>query len=123
MPIIGINMLSFDLRYTRGSFDLAARGADPTRIAAQIVTGIGFFGAGAIMRTGSGVHGMTTAATIWVNAAVSMAVGGGEYRLALIAIAVTILALIALHPLEVALDRRIANRRTPDNGSDFSTDA
>ena len=110
--------------FTIMSFDLAApKGADPTRIAAQIVTGIGFFGAGAIMRTGSGVHGMTTAATVWVNAAVSVAVGGGEYRLALIAMAVTILALIALHPLEVALDRRIANGRQPGNGSDFSTDA
>ena len=46
------------------------------------------------MRTGSGVHGMTTAAMIWVNAAVGVAVGGGEYRLALIAIAMTLIALL-----------------------------
>jgi len=110
--------------FTMLSFHVAAMsGADPTRIAAQIVTGIGFFGAGAIMRTGSGVHGMTTAATIWVNAAVSVAVGAGEYRLAIIATVVTILALLALHPLEVAIDKRIAERRENANGSDFSTDA
>jgi putative Mg2+ transporter-C (MgtC) family protein len=110
--------------FTIMSFDLAATtGTDPTRIAAQIVTGIGFFGAGAIMRTGSGVHGMTTAATIWVNAAVSVAVGGGHYRAALIAVGVTILTLLALHPLEVAIDKRIANRRRSENGTDFSTDA
>ena len=46
--------------------------ADPTRIAAQIVTGIGFLGAGAILRSGRNVHGMTTAATIWVNAAIGI---------------------------------------------------
>jgi putative Mg2+ transporter-C (MgtC) family protein len=110
--------------FTIMSFDLAATtGTDPTRIAAQIVTGIGFFGAGAIMRTGSGVHGMTTAATIWVNAAVSVAVGSGHYRAALIAVGVTILALLALHPLEIAIDKRIANRRRAENGTDFSTDA
>jgi len=43
--------------------------ADPTRIAAQIVTGIGFLGAGTILRNRDGVHGLTTAATVWVNAA------------------------------------------------------
>jgi putative Mg2+ transporter-C (MgtC) family protein len=110
--------------FTLLSMDLAAAsGADPTRIAAQIVTGIGFLGAGAIMRTGSGVHGLTTAATVWVNAAVSVAVGGGEYHLAIIGTVVTILALLLLHPLEIAIDKRVANRRGPDNGSDFSTDA
>jgi putative Mg2+ transporter-C (MgtC) family protein len=64
--------------FTLMSYELAeATGADPTRIAAQIVTGIGFLGAGAIMRTEGGVQGLTTAATVWVNAAVGRAAGGG----------------------------------------------
>ena len=53
--------------------------ADPTRIAAQIVTGIGFLGAGAIIRDGLSVRGLTTAATLWVVAAVGMACGAGYY--------------------------------------------
>ncbi len=54
-------------------------GGTPDRIAAQVVTGIGFLGGGAILRSGTSVHGMTTAATIWVNAAVGMAAGAGLY--------------------------------------------
>ena len=62
--------------FTLMSLELAPAGSDPGRIAAQIVTGIGFLGAGAIMRTDAGVQGLTTAATVWVNAAVG--VGGAE---------------------------------------------
>src|SRR5258708_6417464 len=54
-------------------------GVDPTRIAAQIVTGVGFLGAGAILRLGNNVHGLTTAAMIWLAAAVGMAVGFGYF--------------------------------------------
>src|SRR5947208_11971473 len=61
--------------------------ADPTRIAAQIVTGIGFLGAGAIIRQGLSVRGLTTAATLWVVAAIGMAAGAGYYSAALIATA------------------------------------
>jgi putative Mg2+ transporter-C (MgtC) family protein len=82
------------------------RGADPGRVAAQIVTGVGFLGAGAIMRTDAGIHGLTTAATIWVNAAIGVAVGGGEYHLAFIATGVTLVVLLMLVPLENWLDRR-----------------
>jgi putative Mg2+ transporter-C (MgtC) family protein len=93
--------------FTLMSYELAdASGADPSRVAAQIVTGIGVLGAGAIMRTRSGVQGLTTAATVWVNAAVGVAAGGGEYRLAFIATAVTLIVLLVLAPLEAAVDRR-----------------
>jgi putative Mg2+ transporter-C (MgtC) family protein len=96
--------------FTLMSYELAdAASADPSRVAAQIVTGIGFLGAGAIMRTGSGIYGLTTAATIWVNAAVGVAAGGGEYRLALIATAVTLAVLLALSPLERIIDRMSGN--------------
>jgi putative Mg2+ transporter-C (MgtC) family protein len=62
--------------FTTLSIDLARvyGGSTPDRIAAQIVTGIGFLGGGAILRSGKTVYGMTTAATIWVNAAIGMAV-------------------------------------------------
>ena len=89
------------------SFAAGVQGADPGRVAAQIVTGIGFLGAGAIMRTDSGIHGLTTAATVWVNAALGVAAGAGIYHLALAGTAVTLAALLILHPLEMALDRRI----------------
>ena len=55
-------------------------GYDPTRIAAQIVTGIGFLGAGAILRQGTLVRGLTTAASLWVVAAIGMAAGPGTRR-------------------------------------------
>jgi len=72
--------------------------ADPTRIAAQIVTGIGFLGAGAIIRQGLTVRGLTTAATLWVVAAIGMAAGAGYYGGAVIATAVV---LISLWPLRL----------------------
>jgi len=105
-------------------FASGVQGADPGRVAAQIVTGVGFLGAGAIMRTDSGVHGLTTAATVWVNAALSIAIGGGQYHLAVIGSVVTLSALIILHPIETALDRQIRRprgRRVSDE--DRATDA
>lgn len=105
--LIGIGSTLFTLI----SMDLArSSGGDTTRIAAQIVTGVGFLGAGAIMRTGVGVQGLTTAATIWVNAAVGMAVGSGEYRLALSGTGVALVALVLLGPVQRLIDRRRPNR-------------
>jgi putative Mg2+ transporter-C (MgtC) family protein len=52
---------------------------DPTRIAAQVVTGVGFLGGGAILRSGTGIHGLTTAASLWVVAAIGLAAGAGFY--------------------------------------------
>jgi putative Mg2+ transporter-C (MgtC) family protein len=92
--------------FTMMSIDLSvSSGGDPTRVAAQIVTGIGFLGAGAIMRTGSGVRGLTTAAMIWVNAAIGVAVGGGEYQLAITATVVSLVVLILLNPVERWIDK------------------
>jgi putative Mg2+ transporter-C (MgtC) family protein len=72
--------------------------ADPSRIAAQIVTGIGFLGAGAIIREGMSVRGLTTAATLWVVAAIGMACGAGYYWPAAGA---AFLTLFALWPLRI----------------------
>jgi putative Mg2+ transporter-C (MgtC) family protein len=86
--------------------------ADPTRIAAQIVTGIGFLGAGAIIRQGLSVRGLTTAATLWVVAAVGLAAGAGYYSAAAITTAVV---LVALWPLRI-LAYRMLRRFRPEDG-------
>jgi putative Mg2+ transporter-C (MgtC) family protein len=78
---------------------------DPTRIAAQIVTGIGFLGAGAIIRYGMSVRGLTTAASLWVVAAIGTAVGLGSYLVGGVTTAVTLLALFGLKPLRSRLVR------------------
>jgi putative Mg2+ transporter-C (MgtC) family protein len=84
--------------------------ADPTRIAAQIVTGIGFLGAGAIIREGLSVRGLTTAATLWVVAAIGMACGAGYYWPAA---AATALTLFALWPLRI-LAYHVIDRMKPE---------
>lgn len=70
-------------------------GGDPARVAAQVVTGIGFLGAGTIMRMGGEIRGLTTAASVWATAAIAMCAAAGGPQ-AIIAIAATILALITL---------------------------
>ena len=91
--------------FTVVSIELARAGGTPDRIAAQIVSGIGFLGAGSILRSGKSVHGMTTAATIWVNSAVGMAAGAGLYGLATAATIITLVVLAALPFVEQYLDR------------------
>jgi putative Mg2+ transporter-C (MgtC) family protein len=86
--------------------------ADPSRVAAQIVTGIGFLGAGAIIRQGLSVRGLTTAATLWVVAAIGMAVGAGYYSGAILA---TGIVLVALWPLRI-FAYRVLQRVRPDEG-------
>jgi putative Mg2+ transporter-C (MgtC) family protein len=75
---------------------------DPTRISAQIVTGIGFLGAGAIIRQGLSVRGLTTAATLWVVAAIGLASGAGYYSAAAIT---TVLVILSLWPLRIVAHR------------------
>lgn len=86
---------------------------DPTRIAAQIVTGVGFLGAGSILRQGEEVKGLTTAASIWVVAALGMAVGFGYYGVAIATTLVVMTTLVALKPLE---DRVFPSRRNRRKG-------
>lgn len=79
---------------------------DPTRIAAQVVTGVGFLGAGAILREGGGIRGLTTASSVWVAAAIGMAAGFRLFILASVSTAVVLLALIGLRPLSARLGPR-----------------
>ena len=83
---------------------------DPTRIAAQIVTGVGFLGAGAIIRQGFSVRGLTTAATLWVVAAIGMASGAGYYSAAVIT---TALVLFSLWPLRI-VTHQVIHRVRPE---------
>lgn len=92
------------------SIDLGAAAGSPDRIAAQVVTGIGFLGAGAILRSGENVHGLTTAATIWVNAAIGMAAGLGAYAVASVAAAITLVVLAFLPVTERLFERRERQR-------------
>lgn len=81
-----------------------APGADPARIAAQIVTGIGFLGAGAILKEGATIRGLTTAASLWATAAVGMAAGAGAW---ITALTITVIVVVSLWPLRLVADRVI----------------
>lgn len=82
--------------YTQG--DLIA--TDPSRIAASVVTGIGFLGAGAILRTGLNIQGLTTAASLWLVAALGLASGGGMYLETATATSASLATLIVLRRVE-----------------------
>ena len=92
--------------FTIVSIQLGSTGSSPDRIASNIVTGVGFLGAGAIMRHGESVHGVTTAATIWVNAGIGMAAGLGQFLMASVATAVTLAVLVVIAPIEAYFERR-----------------
>jgi putative Mg2+ transporter-C (MgtC) family protein len=81
-------------------------GGDPGRIAAQVVSGMGFLGAGAILRLGANVKGLTTAASLWLTAAIGLAIGAGMF---IAAAGTTVLALITLFLLN-----KLENRIFPD---------
>jgi putative Mg2+ transporter-C (MgtC) family protein len=85
-----------------------APGADPARIAAQIVSGVGFLGAGAILKEGATIRGLTTAASLWAVAAVGMAAGAGAWVLA---VTLTAIAIISLWPLRLVTERVIGRDR------------
>ena len=79
------------------------KNTDPARIASQVVSGIGFLGAGAILKFGVNVKGLTTAASIWTMAAVGLAVGAGMYMISIISVVVIILALVAMNLFEKSI--------------------
>ena len=81
-------------------------GGDPTRIAAQIISGIGFLGAGAVLHSHGVVLGLTTAATIWVVAGVGMALGSGMYTVAVFATAMSLVTLYFLSFIEDKIQGR-----------------
>jgi uncharacterized membrane protein YhiD involved in acid resistance len=90
------------------------RDVDPTRVAAQIVSGIGFLGAGVIMKQGLSVTGLNTAATLWATAAVGALAGAWMWREAIAGAAIIIAGNVFLHPLAARIDRlHFESGRTP----------
>lgn len=73
---------------------------DPGRIAAQVVSGIGFLGAGAFIKVGNNMKGLTTAATIWFVAGLGLSIGAGMWQIALVVLGMALLVLVVLEPLE-----------------------
>jgi putative Mg2+ transporter-C (MgtC) family protein len=80
-------------------------GSSPDRIASNIITGIGFLGAGVIFKDGLTISGITTATTIWICAALGMAIGAGEYFISLIGSVVVLLVLVALQNVTLVVER------------------
>ena len=92
----------FGFGVSAGSSGGGSPNVDPTRIAAQIVSGIGFLGAGAILKYGTSIRGLTTAASLWATAAIGMAVGAGSWIVAVVGAAIVI---FSLWPLNVVIAR------------------
>ena len=86
---------------------LGTRGADGARIAAQVVSGISFLGAGVIFKNGNSIRGLTTAAGIWATSAIGMAIGAGMYWVGLITTAIMMVAQVVLHRFPVAGDAAV----------------
>lgn len=96
---------------------------DPTRIAAQVATGIGFIGAGAILRNDHAVHGLTTASTVWASAALGCAVAFGLYLVAVVAMVLGLFMLLVVGRMEDQIKKRRARlgAREGDVGPPDST--
>jgi putative Mg2+ transporter-C (MgtC) family protein len=115
--LVALGAALFTVVSAYGFADVIGRGdpnvverLDPSRIAAQVVSGIGFLGAGAIIRQGLSVRGLTTAASLWIVAAIGMAAGAGMYAAAVIG---TVIVLFSLGPLRI-LGYRAIERVRPE---------
>src|SRR5215831_11100242 len=120
--LVAVGSALFTMVGAYGFEDFPSRSVDPTRIAAQVVTGIGFLGAGIIFRQGFTIRGLTTAASLWLAAAIGMASGAGFWMGAVIT---TVVALISLRPLEwmkgFALPQRVASHMVVELKEDGTT--
>jgi putative Mg2+ transporter-C (MgtC) family protein len=108
--VVAIGSCLFTILSISG-FPLRGSAQDTARIAAQIVSGIGFLGAGVLVQSRGSVHGLTTAATIWLVSAVGMAIGAGAYFLAVYTTLLTLGVLIVLSPISRWLDERTKLQR------------
>jgi|ERR1051325_155242 putative Mg2+ transporter-C (MgtC) family protein len=114
--LVGLGAALFTIISAYGFQAIASLGpqpivrADVTRVASQIVVGIGFLGGGAILKYGASIRGLTTAASLWVTAAVGTAVGVGELVLGSATAGITLVALVGLRPFRSVLRRYAAGR-------------
>lgn len=93
--------------YVLLSINLTTEGGDVTRIIGQVVTGIGFLGAGIIFKEGINVHGLTTATTVWCSSAIGCIAAAGYYMETLIGV----LAIISINSILMYLDKWLSNRK------------
>lgn len=93
-----------DLFDATGELLFGTKGADPSRIASQVVNGISFLGAGVIFKHGSSIKGLTTAAGLWATAGIGLAIGAGMYPVALFTTAVMVVLQIVMHKFVVGAD-------------------
>ena len=108
-----------DLISPTGNELFGTHGADPARLAAQIISGVSFLGAGIIFRNGNSVRGLTTAAGIWATAGIGLAIGAGLYVIGLIATLVIAVIQIIMHRHTVGADSMMigsisCNARNPE---------
>lgn len=89
---------------------IMGKGKDDTRIAANIITGIGFLGAGAIFKEGATVKGVTTAATIWISAAIGMAIGIAQYEFAFLVATIVMTVLLGFTWFQNFIDKTNTNK-------------
>ena len=105
------------------TFSIHISGGTNDRIASNIVTGIGFLGAGVIFKEGISVNGLTTAALIWITAAVGMAIGDHNYPLAVVVSRLVVIAVFVLEPVHRFINRlhkvKDYKIRTDDTTDDF----
>src|SRR6478735_2577952 len=103
--VIGIGAALFTIAGAYGFADLPPAG-DPSRVAGQVASGVGFIGAGVILRHGLDVRGLTTAATLWLSAALGVAAGAGMGVAALIATGLVVLLLVSARYTRGLIERR-----------------
>jgi putative Mg2+ transporter-C (MgtC) family protein len=114
--LVGLGAALFAIISAFGFQSIAGEGpaavvrADLTRVASQIVVGIGFLGGGAIVKYGATVRGLTTAASLWITAAIGTAIGIGMLVLGGAATAIALVAIVGLRPLRRLLRRRSSER-------------
>lgn len=117
--LVAVGATLFVLMSAHGFGGLSTSGdADPTRVAAQIVSGIGFLGAGVILRDGLNVRGLNTAATLWCSAAVGSLAGAGLYVIALAGAVVIVGVNVLLRPLGRVVDRRPGDQDEHETAQD-----
>src|SRR5437763_907364 len=108
--IVGTSSALIMLVSKFGFFDIVHEGTvslDPSRVAAQIVSGVGFLGAGIIITRRGAVHGLTTAAAVWESAAIGMATGAGLLLLAIAVVALHFVSALAFYTVERQLTARL----------------
>ncbi|MBR0082067.1 MAG: MgtC/SapB family protein [Clostridia bacterium] len=99
-----------DLVDPTGNGIFGSKGTDPARLAAQIISGVSFLGAGIIFRNGTSIRGLTTAAGIWATAGIGLAIGAGMYVIGIFATAVVALLQVFMHKYALSADSMIVGQ-------------